>query len=138
MVMGFFGLSLAKGAASKIMSALAAIGVIMVGVAWWRAAPETRDMILSATGRGVAWLGIVGLLPWVSFPVIGWVARFERNSAGAALIASYTILEVLLLGWMFNWSVNGTFAWSLFILGSLLAAAYNLFACDWIAEKVEG
>jgi hypothetical protein len=44
---------------------------------------------------------------------------------------------MLLLGWLFTWSIGGRTAWTFVILGGLVAAIYNLLTCDWIAEKVE-
>ena len=76
-------------------------------------------------------------MPWVTFALIGWVARMERNLAGGILVGGYTLIaEAVALAWLFHWNVGGTTGWAFFILGVLFAAAYNLFACDWIAEKV--
>jgi len=98
--------------------------------------PQTRQMLLTGTGRILAWLGIVLLLPWVSFFVIGKVAKMESNLAGGLLVAAYTLVEVLILAWLFDWNIPGATAWTFLIVGGLFAAAYNLFACDWIAEKI--
>ena len=40
------------------------------------------------------------------------------------------------LAWLFQWHVRGATGWAFFVFGVLFAATYNLFACDWIAEKV--
>src|SRR5213076_1452355 len=56
----------------------------------------------------------------------------------AALVFGYTALEMLLLAWLFGWSVHGATQWTFMVFGGLLAAVYNLFTCDWIAEKVAG
>jgi hypothetical protein len=60
----------------------------------------------------------------------------ESNLAGGALVVVYTALEMVLLAWLFNWSVAGATGWTFMGFGCLLAAVYNLFTCDWIAEKV--
>jgi len=75
-------------------------------------------------------------LPWASFLVIGRVGRMDNNLAGAALVFVYTALEMLLLAWLFGWSIRGSTQWTFMVFGGLLAAVYNLFTCDWIAEKV--
>jgi hypothetical protein len=42
----------------------------------------------------------------------------------------------VLLAWLFGWTVKGAMPWTFFIAATLLAGVYNLFTCDWIAEKV--
>ena len=96
----------------------------------------TRQMLLSGTGKNVSWLFVVLLAPWASFFVTAWVAKRESNAAGAALVASYTILEAVLLVWLFNWNIPGPTAWTFLAAGTLFAGVYNLLTCDWIAEKM--
>ena len=40
------------------------------------------DMLLTGTGRILSWLGIVLVVPWATFAIIGRVAKFESNAAG--------------------------------------------------------
>jgi FtsH-binding integral membrane protein len=125
-----------KTVTGKVVSGLVALGVIAAGISWWRMDQATRDMLLSGTGKIFSWMGIVLIVPWATFFLIGRVAKFDNNLAGAALVGGYTIVEAVLLAWLFNWHVPGPTAWTFFILGGLFAAVYNLFTCDWIAEKV--
>jgi hypothetical protein len=125
-----------KAIAGKIVTGAVILAVVACGISWYTADPQTRSMLLDGTGRVCSWLGIVLVVPWVTFALIGWVARMERNVAGGVLVAGYTIAEAIGVAWLFHWSVRGTTGWALFVLGTLFAAAYNLFACDWIAEKV--
>jgi hypothetical protein len=125
-----------KTVTGKVISGLVALGVVVCGVSWYFTAPATKQMLLAGTGKIFAWLGIVLVVPWLAFAVIGWVAKFERNSAGAALVAVLTIGEMVFLAWLFSWTLGSATAWSFFVLGGLIAALYNLFTCDWIAEKV--
>jgi hypothetical protein len=83
----------------------------------------------------VAWLGLVLAVPFASFFVIGKVARLDSNAAGAALVLVLTAAEAVTLAWLFDWSVRGAAPWVFFTAATLLAGVYNLFACDWIAEK---
>src|SRR5581483_11988388 len=124
-----------KGIAGKVIGGGVALGVISLGIAWRQTDPGTRSAILGATGRIAAWRGVVIVLPWASFFVIGRVARADSNAAGAALVAVYTIAEAVLLAWLFHWTITGATAWTFAAVGALFAAAYNLFACDWIAER---
>jgi FtsH-binding integral membrane protein len=125
-----------KTIGGKIASGLVALAVIAVGISWWQMDPATRHMLATGAGRIVSWFGVVLVVPWASFFVIGWVARRETNSAGAALVIAYTALEAVLLGWLFGWSVHGPTAITFFSAATLIAGVYNLFTCDWIAEKV--
>lgn len=129
-------MDLLKTVTGKIVSGAVALAVVAAGISWWRMDEPTRQMLLSGTGKIVAWIGVVLVLPWVTFFVIGRVAKAESNLAGAILVLAYTVLEVALLGWLFGWSMPGPTAWTFFAVGGLFAAAYNLFTCDWIAEKV--
>ena len=125
-----------KTVTGKVISGLVTLAVIAAGISWWQMDPATKQMLLSGTGKIVSWTGIVLLLPWATFFLIGQIGKFESNLAGGALVAAYTLLEVLLLAWLFDWSISGTGAWTFVALGGLVAAVYNLFTCDWIAEKV--
>src|SRR5690349_16472584 len=127
-----------KSVTGKVVSGIVALVVIAGGISWWRTDPATRDMLLTGSGRIASWLGIVLLIPWATFFIVGKVARMESNAAGAALIAAYTILETLLLAWLFRWHMPNATAWTFLLVGGLFAGVYNLFTCDWIAEKVVG
>ena len=71
---------------------------------------------------------------WTKFRTVrGWVLAV----AGALLVLGYTTAEAVFLAWLFNWSISGATGIVFFSCATLVAAAYNLFACDWIAEKLE-
>lgn len=125
-----------KGITGKIITGAVVLGVIVAGISWWQAEDSTRQALLAGTGRVLSWLGIVLFIPWATFFLIGKVAKMESNLAGAVLVGAYTVLELLLLGWLLNWTIPSATAWSFFALGGLFAAVYNLFTCDWIAEKL--
>ena len=124
-----------KGAAGKVVTGLVALAVIATAISWWQMDPATRSTLLTGTGRVFAWLGIVLVLPWASFFLIGWVGRKDSNAAGAVLVGAYTAAEAAILAWLFEWSVRGAAPWVFFATAVLFAGVYNLFACDWIAEK---
>jgi hypothetical protein len=127
-----------KTVTGKVVSGLVGLVVILTAISWYRMDESTKHMLISGTGHIISWLGIVLVVPWLAFALIGWVSRMDSNAAGAVLVAVITILETLLLAWLFNWSVSGTAAWTFLILGGLVAGLYNLLTCDWIAEKVVG
>jgi hypothetical protein len=125
-----------KSVAGKIITGAVALAVIAAAISWWNMDSATRHMLLSGTGRILSWLGVVLIVPWATFFLIGRVAKFESNAAGGALVASYTVIETLVLLWLFGWKLPGPTAWTFLCVGALFAGVYNLFTCDWIAEKV--
>jgi FtsH-binding integral membrane protein len=129
-------MDLLKTVTGKVVAGAVALAVVAAGISWWRMDDATRQMLLSGTGKIVSWLFIVLLVPWATFFVTTWVAKRESNAAGAALVAGYTLLEALLLAWLFNWTVPGATAWTFLVVGALFAGVYNLLACDWIAERL--
>jgi len=125
-----------KTVSGKVISGIAGLVIVIAGISWWRMDDATKHMLLSGTGKITSWLFVVLLIPWATFFVISWVARMDKNAAGAALVLGYTVLEGLFLAWLFDWRLPGPTAWSFFAVGALVAGVYNLLVCDWIAEKV--
>lgn len=129
-------MELLKTVTGKVVGGAIALAVVAGGISWWQMDQATREMLLSGAGRIVGWTCVVLTLPWATFFVIGRVAKRESNLAGGVLVLAYTLFELALLGWLFDWSIGGPTAWTFVAAGGLLAAVYNLFTCDWIAEKV--
>ncbi|MGD0461449.1 MAG: hypothetical protein ABSB74_03070 [Tepidisphaeraceae bacterium] len=125
-----------KSITGRIVTGLVALVVIIAAISWWQMDESTRQMLVSGTGRILVWLGIVLIWPWASFAIIGWVARMESNAAGGLLVGVYSIAEVILLAWLFDWNMPSPAAWTFLFLGGLIAGVYNLLVCDWLAEKV--
>ncbi|HSI37083.1 MAG: hypothetical protein ACAI43_18980 [Phycisphaerae bacterium] len=126
-----------KTVTGKVVSGIVGLVVVAAGISWWRMDPETRSMLLGGTGKIVSWTGIVILAPWATFFIVGWVGRMRSNAAGGALVFVYTLLEVLLLLWLFGWSIPNATAGTFFAVGALVAGVYNLLVCDWLAERME-
>ncbi|HSV15648.1 MAG TPA: hypothetical protein VLI90_15410 [Tepidisphaeraceae bacterium] len=126
-----------KTVGGKIAGGLVALAVIAAAISWWQTDPATRHAIVSAAGRLTGWSLSVLALPWLCFWIVGWVARMDSNFAGAALVFILTALEAVALAWLFGWSIHGATGWIFYIAAVLVAAVYNLFTCDWIAEQIE-
>lgn len=125
-----------KTIGGKIVTGFVSLAVIAGGISWYEMDPQTRHAIVAGTGHILGWLGLVVLAPWATFFVIDQVARRESNLAGGILVLAYTAIEAVVLAWLFSWQVHGATAVTFFCAALLLAGAYNLFTCDWIAEKV--
>jgi hypothetical protein len=126
-----------KTITGKVVSGLVGLTVIICAVSWYRMDDQTKQSLESGTGKIFSWFGIVLIVPWLSFALIGRVGKMRTNVAGALLVIVMTAVEMALLGWLFDWSIAGRTAWTFLILGGLVAGIYNLLTCDWIAEKVE-
>ncbi len=129
-------MELLKKIASIVLGGAVALGVIVGAISWFQMPADDRARVWYAVGRGLVWIGIVLVLPWATFFVTTWAAKREKNSVGALLVAGYTIAGASVLGWLFDFSIQGTAATVLVILGILVALAYNLLVCDWIAERL--
>lgn len=125
-----------KSVTGKIVTGFVVLAVIATAISWWQMEPETRSMLVSGTGKIIGWLLAVLVLPWATFFVSTWVGKFDSNFASGVLVFTYTAIEVLLLAWLFDFKIDGAAAWTFLIAGGLLAAVYNLFTCDWIADKL--
>jgi FtsH-binding integral membrane protein len=126
-----------KSIAGKIVAGMVALAVVAGGISWWQMDPDTRQMLVNGVERIGLWIGVVILLPWATFFLIGRIAKLESNLAGAVLVAVYAIAETTLLGWLFHWHIQTATAWTFLVCGGLVAGVYNLLVCDWIAEKLE-
>ena len=125
-----------KTVTGKILTGLVALAVIAAAISWWQMEPETRSMLVRGTGKIVAWVLIVIVLPWATFFASVRAGKFDSNLVGGALVLTYTLIELALLGWLFDWRVSGAAGWTFVVAGGLLAGVYNLFTSDWIAEKL--
>jgi hypothetical protein len=129
-------MDLLKTVTGKVVAGAVTLAVVAAGISWWQMDPATRQMLLSGTGKIISWLGVMLLLPWATFFLTTWVARLESNAAGAAMVAGYTLVEAVLLAWLFDWNIHGPTAWTFVVSGTLLAGVYNLLVCDWLAERL--
>src|SRR5438552_3283184 len=126
-----------KTIAGKVMTGVIALAVVAGGISWYAMEPTTRSHLLGGIGKIGGWIGVVLFFPWAGFLLINWVSRLQSNRAAAIFILVLTLMEVGLLLRLFNGSVHGATAWTAVALGGLFAGAYNLFTCDWIAEKMQ-
>lgn len=129
--------SIFKSDLGKILAGLVVLAVIGAIVSWCRMDSAGRHAMLSSAGYIAAWIVIVLALPWVTYFMLAIVARSDPFMDSFDLVSAYTLLEIVLLAWLFDWRVDSPRQWTFFILGMLISAAYNLFTCVWIAEELE-
>ena len=61
-----------KTVTGRVVGGIIGLVVVIAGISWWRMDSQTKQMLLSGTGKIVSWFGIVLLVPWATFFVIGW------------------------------------------------------------------
>lgn len=127
-----------KGIGGKVAGGIVALGVVVAAIAFYQAGPEGRAAFFDASGKILGWSLMVAVLPWLLFWLVARAAGRESNAAGAALVLGLSLAELLGLWWMFDFGMGGTVAIAFFVVGVLLATAYNLLVCDWIADRLVG
>ena len=125
-----------KTVGGKIATGVVMLAVGAAGLAWYETDPAVKHAILAVIGHVIGWALLVAVMPWAIFAVVGWVARFDSNGSAGALVAVMTMVQATILAWLLGWSIGGPSAWTLFVAAVVIAGVYNLFACDWIAEKI--
>ena len=130
-------MSVLKGILGKIITGMVALAVIAAGISWFQMSPGDRASVMHNTGRIGGWMGIVLILPWATFFASRYATKFDSNIAGGLLVAAYSIFEIWLLLWLFDFDIRGGISWIFVTLGMLVCIAYNLLICDWIAERFE-
>lgn len=126
-----------KGIFGKIVTGIVALAVVAGGVAFYQMSSESRTYVWISAIKITVWCAIVFTLPYTLMLVIARVARMSSNSASVLLVGGITLSEAILGGWLLRWHVAGSAAWVAVIAAILVAAAYNLLACDALAERFE-
>ena len=125
-----------KSVGGKVATGAVTLAVAAGGLAWYETAPATKHAVLSDAGRIIGWTLLALILPWASFPLTAWVAKRDSNAAGAALVLGLTAVGAAVLALLFGWAVHGATLWTVYAAAVLIAGVYNLFTCDWLAERV--
>ncbi len=124
-----------KGIAGKVVGGLVGLIVVAAALSWWQMDERDRTALIDSAGNIAVWIGLVLVLPWATFFLSAWASKFDSNAAGAALVLLLTSVEVAVLLWLFKWDLGGATAWTFGVLGMLTAVVYNVFTCDWLAER---
>jgi hypothetical protein len=122
--------------ARYVLIAVLGLGVLAGAVSWFQMSPDARSAALGMVGRLIAWGLIVLILPWATYFITTAVARRESNSAGVLLVAGYTVADIAAGAWLLGTGWSGTAAIIVGVVGLLIAIAYNILACDWIADRL--
>src|SRR4028118_12136 len=122
--------------AKGVLGGVIALGVIVGAISWFQLTGDQRSAAIGTVGRLIAWVLVVLLLPWATYFITTAVARRESNAAGVLLVAGYTIADILAGALLLGTGWTGTTAAIVGVVGLLIAVAYNILACDWIADRL--
>jgi len=121
----------------KLLAAVLGLGVVAVGIWFWRH-PEQLRALWQIVKYVTVWIGFVVVLPWALSFVPHWVLKKESNVAAGMMLGGYCLLDVVLaLILMGGVSGHGTLTWMVVLVGFLAAAVYNFLVCDYQAERIE-
>lgn len=129
---------------AKVAGALILLAVVAGGIWCWQN-PEAVKAFGHAVKVTLIWIVVAAALPWSSYvfmrPLLGVQAKQQTASGAAAVsigvIAAFCLIDVLLAGWLADWSISGALTWMVVIIGFLAAGAYNFVICESLARYVD-
>lgn len=118
----------------KILSWIAMLALILLGIAVYQMPAETKAAIWSGVWRTLVWVGIAAVVPWSARLFIRRVLEAGTNWSGAALVAGLTLVDVI-AGWalLTGWPASG-WGWIALFSALGLAGTYNYLVAEYLAE----
>ena len=120
---------------------LTMVAVALVGLgayALYAMGPAGRGALWTGIGHTIAWLVIAAALPWSAKAFIGRILAVGSNWAGLAVIAGFTLIDLLagrlLMG---AWPAGG-WAWLASLAALGIAGSYNYLVTEYVAEQAGG
>lgn len=115
--------------------------VLVVGIGaliwWFRLSAEQQAAWWLAVKNTFLWFAFMFALPWGLFFLPGVVARMDSNRMSAALLAGLGLVDLLVLLWLWGWSVGAAVYWVLLMICVLLSTAYNYVVAESLARYAE-
>ena len=119
----------------RILSWIALALLIGAGVGIYMMGPDGRAAVLSGIWRSALWLVIAAMLPWSARLFVTRIADAGSNWAPLALLAGYTLVDVLCgVVLLTAWPASG-WAWFAALAAVGVAGAYNYLVCEYLAEQ---
>lgn len=118
---------------------LTAILVVATGcsVYWFWKHPEHIQALWDMTKASLVWIGFVLVFPWATFFAVPLARRFDNNAAPAIMLIAYAALDALAALYLAGWQISGAMAWTVVILGLMLASVYNYLVAQTIDDRME-
>jgi len=116
---------LAKSIGGKVISAVLAVGAIIIVIWYWRLPPEAREALWDSTRSVLIWVGFVAILPWALFFVPPKVVKADSNLAAAVMLAAYLIVDAVFALYLTGGQLGGAWQKGVMLFGLLVAFTYN-------------
>lgn len=129
--------SIGKYVGGKVVTAICVVASGAALIWFWRH-PEAVQAAWTVVKYGLAWLGFALVLPWLLFPVLPKILRYESNAASAAVLFGLWLADALCALWLCGWHVGDALGATVILFGTLAAAAYNFVICESLARQIEG
>lgn len=112
--------------------------IVLVGVAIYQTPAATKQVIWSTIWRSGFWIVLVAAIPWTGKLFIKRVLDYGSNWSGVALVAGFTLADVI-VGWILMTGSPAS-GWGWFaILGALgVAGTYNYLVGEYLADMAGG
>lgn len=120
----------------KILGWIALALIVAAGIALWQMGADGRGALWSAVWRTAAWLVIAAALPWSARFFMSRVLAVGENWAGAALIAVYTLVMLLVGLVLIGGLPSGGWGWTASLAAIGASGAYNFLVCEYLAESL--
>lgn len=122
----------------KVLGWIALGLLILAGIGLWRIGPEGRGAVWSAIWRTGFWLAVSAALPWLGRLFVGRLLELSTNWAGSALIAVFTLVNVLLGLILIGGLPTGGWGWFAALAALGTAGTYNYLVSEYLAEQAGG
>ncbi len=122
----------------KVLGWVALALIVVLGVAIWRMGPEMRGAILSGIWHTILWVVIAGALPWLSRLFIRRILEIGSNVASLILIASYTLINLVVGIVLMGGLPGGGWGWLAALAALAVAGTYNYLVNEYLAEQAGG
>lgn len=119
----------------RVVTAVVVVGSAIAIIWYWNLPDESKAAMWDTASGTMTWIGIALSLPWATFFIPARVVRVESNSASAVMLAGYFLADAGAAFWMAGGTPDAAWKLGVMIVGLLAVAAYNMFACNFIAER---
>ena len=119
----------------KVLGWIALGLLLLIAFAVYQTPAETKQAIWSGAWRSVTWLAFVAALPWFGRLFIGRILETGTNWAGAALVAGFTLVDVLIGLLLISAWPASLWGWLLLLALVGAAATYNFLVADYLADQ---